>query len=72
MVSDEFNKNQALLCVNEVAFIFQIIIDVNPADPVKLVPLGIPPTPTVSNNNKAASRHLIKNVQFQLQVRFCF
>ena len=40
-----------------------------PAEPVKLVPLGIPPTPTVSNNNKAASRHLVKNIQFQLQVR---
>ncbi|XP_065063463.1 structural maintenance of chromosomes flexible hinge domain-containing protein 1-like isoform X2 [Rhopilema esculentum] len=45
-------------------------ITVNPNEAVKLVPVSVPATPTVTNNSKSASRQLVRKLKFQLKDKF--
>ncbi|XP_002741520.2 structural maintenance of chromosomes flexible hinge domain-containing protein 1-like [Saccoglossus kowalevskii] len=52
------------LCTNTVVLL------VTPSSPNKLVPVGIPGTPTVSNTQKSSSRVLIRSLKLQLKDQY--
>lgn len=51
-----------------VAFVFKVIIDVLPNQPMKLVPDVQPATPAVSNVRSIASRTLVKDLHLSITV----
>ena len=44
-------------------------MDIEPGQPVSLVPVQNPGTPTVSNTKNLASRTLLRNLKFELKVK---
>jgi len=52
--------------------LLQITLDVSSGQPVKLVPVQDPGTPTVSNAMSVSSRTLIRCLQLELRVQVRF
>ena len=53
-----------------IAFVFKVIVDVLPNQPMKLVPDSQPATPAVSNVRSIASRTLVKDLRLSITVMF--
>lgn len=51
-----------------VAFVFKVIVDVLPNQPMKLVPDVQPATPAVSNVRSIASRTLVRDLHLSITV----
>ena len=59
-------KNEFVPCVP--FYSIKLYVDIVPGQPVRLVPVQNPGTPTVSNTKNLASRTLLRSLKFELKV----